>query len=535
MNKDIIYIDVEDDITAIVGKIKSSKEKIVALVPPSRVGVLQSAVSMRLLKRAGEQAGKRVVLISNNQSLQALAAAAQMPVAKNLQSKPELADVPVMKMDGDDIIDGELLSVGELDDSTKIDSAKDIAVDSVIAGSGAKMDSRRGVKKNSKAKVPNFSNFRKRLVWIGSGVVLLVAFLVWAIWFAPRATVVITAKTTSSTVDRNVTLALGGETDVENAVVRAVKQETKSDLAVEFAATGKKRVGDKASGTMKLTRTSVSSNPLTIPAGTSFSAGSFTFVSTENATLAGTGIGPGGIVQDDATVRVQAASIGEEYNLSSRNYQSSVGGFSAQGSAMAGGASREIIVVSEEDVQKASVALEEKKLDDLKNKLTESFGASSFVIGDSFSEQRSAPSSSVAVDGEASGAVTLKTTVTASMLAVEKQQMTDFLRGSIDREIKGKQAQKIYSDGADDVKFAQFSASGDSPRVRITANGTIGPNIDEAKVKEQSRGKRYGDIQTSLESISGINDVDVQFWPFWVRVVPDSADRITVEFKLEDA
>ena len=49
MNKDIIYIDTEDDITAIIGKIKSSKENVVVLVPPKRTGVLQSAVNLRLL------------------------------------------------------------------------------------------------------------------------------------------------------------------------------------------------------------------------------------------------------------------------------------------------------------------------------------------------------------------------------------------------------------------------------------------------------------------------------------------------------
>ena len=49
MNKDVIYIDVEDDITAIVGKVKASKERIIALVPPKRVGVLRSAVNMRLI------------------------------------------------------------------------------------------------------------------------------------------------------------------------------------------------------------------------------------------------------------------------------------------------------------------------------------------------------------------------------------------------------------------------------------------------------------------------------------------------------
>ena len=41
MNKDVIYIDVDDDVTAIIGKIKKAKEKIVAIVPPKRAGTLR--------------------------------------------------------------------------------------------------------------------------------------------------------------------------------------------------------------------------------------------------------------------------------------------------------------------------------------------------------------------------------------------------------------------------------------------------------------------------------------------------------------
>src|SRR4051812_40830772 len=115
MNKDVIYIDVEDDITAIIGKVKDAKEKIVALVPPKRVGVLQSAVNLRLLARAAGQVDKRLVLISSNAALSALAAAAKIPVAKNLQSKPELAEISALDIDnGEDVIDGAQLPVGEL-------------------------------------------------------------------------------------------------------------------------------------------------------------------------------------------------------------------------------------------------------------------------------------------------------------------------------------------------------------------------------------------------------------------------------------
>ena len=73
MNKDVIYIDTEDDITTIISKIKASKERIIALVPPRRIGVLQSAVNIRLLARAANSIDKRIVLITNDTVLAGLA------------------------------------------------------------------------------------------------------------------------------------------------------------------------------------------------------------------------------------------------------------------------------------------------------------------------------------------------------------------------------------------------------------------------------------------------------------------------------
>src|SRR5690606_18691684 len=115
MSKDTIYIDVEDDITAIIGKVKASGSKIVALVPPKRIGVLQSAVNLRLLARAAKQSDKRLVLISGNSALTALAASAGIPAARTLQSKPELAPPPDLDDNQtEDIIDGSELPVGDL-------------------------------------------------------------------------------------------------------------------------------------------------------------------------------------------------------------------------------------------------------------------------------------------------------------------------------------------------------------------------------------------------------------------------------------
>lgn len=539
MNKDVIYIDVEDDITNIVSKIKDSKARIVALVPPKRVGILQSAVNMRLLNRVAENAEKRIVLITGDQALSGLAAAARIPVAKTLQSRPEIAEIPAIDVDdGDDVIDGSEIPVGELADKAtpKARNKADDAIDAAIAEDEKPTKPAKPAKPagKGKPKVPDFNVFRKKLVLIGGGIVLFVLFMVWAIWFAPHATVVITAKTTTSTVDKSVTLKQDGKVDAANNTIKSLRQEQKKELSVDFTPTGKKKVGEKASGTMHLVRTSVSSLTLTIPAGTSFSSGDYTFVSTEPASLSGTSIGPGGVIQSVATVKVQATQVGSEYNLSSRSYSSNVSGFSAAGTAMSGGSSREVTVVSADDVAKAKVKLDAQKDTSLQSAVKALFPSSSIVINESYQEARSNPTPSVAVDHEASGTVQLKTTVTASMQGIDRSDMKQFLEDTLKKEIGSKKNQKIYNDGSNEVKFAQYSERNNAVQVRLTANAKIGPEIDEHKVKEQVKGRNYGDVQSSLESIEGVQDVDTKFSPFWVRTVPNNDKHISIEFKLDN-
>lgn len=113
MKKDVIYIDIEDDITAIIGKVKDAGSKIVALVPPKRIGVLQSAVNLKLLQKSASERGKHVVLITSDHSLNALAAGLKIPVAKNLQSRPEVPQLDAPKVADEEVINGEEISVGE--------------------------------------------------------------------------------------------------------------------------------------------------------------------------------------------------------------------------------------------------------------------------------------------------------------------------------------------------------------------------------------------------------------------------------------
>ena len=546
MNKDIIYIDVEDDITAIIGKVKQSREKIVVLVPPKRIGVLQSAVNLRLLSRTTTQSGKHLVLITTNGALTALAAAAKIPVAKNLPSTPEIGAAPDEDADiEEDIIDGSQLPVGELartaDRGTAF-TAVSPAVDEAVRENAAEEKGgrtapvrSRPVRTKSGVKVPNFDSFRKKLLLIGAGGLVLIGFLVWAIFFAPRANVVIAARTTDTPVNARVTLDPAATTTLQEGLLKSTTKQTKKDQTVEFAATGKKDVGNKATGSMKLTRTSPSATPVTVPAGTEFTASGLTFVSTQAATLTSQ-LTPSGFDPGSATVAVQATDIGDNYNLSARGYTSSVSGVDANGTDMAGGSKNTVTVVSADDVQKATEQLAEQKTDNIKRDLAKQFDGTFVVVDQSFKIDQANPSSAPAVDQESTdGKARLTSSVTYSLSAVAKSELKVYLDDYFKAQLKDKDDQRVYDNGSGEAKLSNISVvDGGKFGANLVASAKIGPKISDDEVKELAAGKRYGDIQASLEAIQGVESVDVEYSPFWVTSTPNDVKRISVEFKLSN-
>lgn len=541
MNKDVIHIDTEDDITSIIGKIKSSKERIIALVPPRRIGVLQSAVNIRLLARAAKSADKRVVIITSDNVLAGLAATADIPVAKTLQSKPEIAEIPALKVDDSDVIDGGQLPVGDMADSARKkpkDDKGSSEADTPDAANKNKSPGNSAKSNKKKPKIPDFNVFRKKFALIGGGVLLLITFLVWATWFVPHATVIITAKTKGVKVSETVKLTTDDTVSAKNDSIKVQKRELQKEISVEFAATGKKNVGEKATGSVKFSNSS--KNSVTIAAGTILKNNDLSYVLSSSVTV------PAATLSWDcsdrtcsgtATASVRAAEGGSQYNAASGSMSISVDGIKASlMSPTSGGTDKTATVVTASDVASAKSKLNEQKDNSLKNQLASSFGSSAKVITDSYSENRSDPVPSVAVDSEASGSVLLKSTITASMLAADKSDIKSFIDAKIrEDDIGDKKSQKIYDSGVDKAEFSQFTDRGGIQSLVVTANGKIGPEINEAKVKEQAKGRTYGDVQSSIESIEGVEDVDVKFSPFWVRSVPNDIKKINVEFKLKDA
>ncbi|MDB5167241.1 MAG: hypothetical protein JWN26_386 [Candidatus Saccharibacteria bacterium] len=554
MNKDVIYIDVEDDVTAIIGKIKASREKVIALVPPKRVGVLQSAVNLRLLDRMANSSNKHLVLITNNQALIALSAAAGIPVAKNLQSKPELAEITVLNVDDEeDIIDGSNLPIGELERTT--DRPKANAVDNAIdeldidnkkvdvaSGMGAVAIKQPKKSKNG-IKVPNFNAFRKRLFLGIAAFIVLVIFLIWANVYAPAATVIVTAKTIPSPVSGTVKLGGTAATNLTTGTLQTITQQAKQDMSVKFTATGSKTVGTAATGQV-IFKNCETATSQTIPSGTIItdSAGNNYTTQATVVVSGGTGSFNGCTSPGSSTaIAVTANDIGTGYNDPSGTVFS-VSGHSNNTNAylratastdIAGGDSHKATVVTDSDITQAQQALSQLSTDTIKKQLVAKFNASDVVISDSFTVASAASVSTPAVGAEATGQATLTASTTFVVTAIAKSDLDLYLKDQLTKQLTNASNQRIYDDGVSKVVLAGYANDGSDPAtVNLNTTGQVGPNIDATALKGQVKGKKSGEVQSLLSNISGVNDVTVNFSYPWVTTIPNDVNKIDVQFKL---
>lgn len=555
--KDVIYIDIEDDITAIIGKIKDASSKIVALVPPKRIGVLQSAVNLKLLQKSAGEADKRVVLITSDHSLTALAAGLKIPIAKNLQSRPEIPQMESPDIPDEEVIDGESLPVGELaavgagvakstkpvspasaadEISSQVDLRnlqKDDTKGLATAAKGA--DKPKGPKKPF-VKIPNFNDFRKKFFIIGGAAVLLIGFLVWAFAIAPHATITINAKTTSVSVDQTLSIdPTLAQSSVDDLKFKGNQQQMKKSASADFTATGTKDTGTKATGTVTLTNGN-DSNTKSVPAGTVMTASSGQrFVSTSGATVPGASVSGGSIVPGKAQVSVEASDIGTEYNVPAQGYTASgYESLSASGSDMKGGDKKTITVVSQEDVDKAKAGLAQQDSNAVKTDLKKQFSKDYLIIDESFSSSQANPSVSPAVGQEASKAkVTVDTTYT--LVGLARNDVDKLLNSALKSALDAKTDQSIYSNGSDKISFANFQKFDTGTyATRLSTTGYIGAKIDTVNLAKQLAGKRQGEIQATVDEIPNVGNVDIKFSPFWVNSAPSDPKKIEIKFTVSN-
>lgn len=553
-SKDTIYVDIDDEIIAIIDKVTSSKNKIVALVLPKRATALQSQVNMKLLRRAADDTNKNLVLVTSESGLMPLAGAAGIHVAKTPTSKPEIpqapaADEPVEDIDEPDSVPGEafdaraneqkpLSEVAGLDsaaalgdednDTIELDNSDKTPIPT------AKTDKPK-IGKDKKKKIPNFNRFRTglliaALVIIGLGVLAYFAFHVW-----PHATISIYTKQTSVPVSFTMNMSADtSQVDAPDSILPATVETSQKSYSQTVAASGQKDEGTPASGTITMTAVECGGsfgNAPDVPAGTGVSTNNLTYITQADTSFGFDHFKGGcGYFTANNSTPITAQNPGTNYNVGSATFQvSGRSDVSGTGSA-SGGTSNVVRVVQQSDIDSAKQQLASQNSSAIKQKLISQLQQAGLTpLTSTFSSNASNVSSS-ANPGDQADNVTVTENVTYLMYGYRTAQLEKLISAYTSQQVDlSKQGILDYG-----IAGASFKLNGQpttsSANVAFSTNVIVGPKLDVSKIKTQVEGKKAGDVRSELSSYGGVSKVQVDLSPFWVGSVPKNPSKIDIKF-----
>lgn len=577
MNKEVIYLEPEDDITDILTKLQQAEQKLVALVPPKKATMLRSAVNMKLVARVAKECEKVAVIVTADPAIIKMAMAAKIPVAKTLQSRPMVPTEESVKASEreEQVIDeetGEFTT--EKPEKSKKDNAKMASkassVDSDAHKSGsadtldlteeslendgkdAKNGKKPGQKSKNGLKVPSFEKYRKWIMIGVPAVIVLIIALVWAFVFAPSATITVAISSTSSNFNETVRFTTDPNVEDIAAGVLYVEQQTLEEkYNLDFSATGEADKGDKAKGVLRVVyNLSVKDYAgkgykFYIPEGETFTTSDgLSYKSTttsqiiswdgENLPINGCDNSPMGNINGTCRktfeVPVEAVVGGTDYNIAAGARWSAYDEIAAVSnpSSFSGGTTHMVKVVSEDDVKRIKEAILSEHERDGRSHIYEDLGNDDVAIDASFKAEIANAESTPAVGDEVGENTTPKLTaqVKYTIYYVSLDKVEEYIKQKADVE----EGQKIYSIGK--PYFERYSDIAEPARLKTSI--TTGPTVTEEDIFEKVKGHKTGEVQSLLRPINGVSSVEVRTPYFWVWSVPTDRNKVTITLTGED-
>lgn len=544
-SKDTIYVDVDDEITAIIDKVRSSDGKIVALVLPKRASVFQSVVNMKLLKRSAEAVKKNLVLVTTESSLMPLAGSVGLHVAATPQSKPEIPPATQPLAGVDDVLEAAAepdqaytaenagdRPIGELAGQTNGNDVETVALpasDEAVTNPVGTAETT----KTKRIKIPSFNKFRLRLFLGALFIILIVVGLYFALKILPKATIAISTNTSTLNASLTMTLDTSATTlDTTKLVVPAKAEQQQVSTSQQVNTTGQKNTGTVASGTITMTATECAPNlgqPAVVPAGTGVSTSGLTFITQADTKFAASGIGKGSCVTYQAlsSTAMTAQNGGTKFNVSDASFtvanRSDVTG---SGSAT-GGTDNIIQIVTQADIDNAKQKLASQDTASVKTSLEQTLQKDGmYPVPVTFVAGTPAVTTSNNV-GDQATTVTVTQAVTYSMYGAKQADLDTLVKANVDTQINTSE-QVILDDGLSAASMAVVGSGTGTQQISLQTTATVGPDINITTIKKQIAGKQLGDVKASITNIPGVTSVNVHFSPFWVSSVPINPAKVTV-------
>ena len=578
---EIIYLEPDDDITAVIGRIKEITPQTVSLVIPRGGNIAQSVVNLKLLKREVEKIGKQVSLVTNDKISRNLSSQVGITVyssvheAKNARPVETVAvgtTVPAanqLKINRYNKEDDEL---DQKEENLASESSAPEPVETAASEESAtpvekpipqepdnhpisNIPQHRPVEQGMKGGVPpqnvpvgsrfrskNVSSRKKPLIIIASSFVVLA--LASSIIFLPKADASIILKTeniadaSTVTLNKNLKNIDQAALSVPGTLVSADEELTK-----EFPATGAKNAGTKATGQVVFYNYDYNdANPKSIPAGTTLVASGKNFVTSAAVTIPISKAETiGGVTKVtpsiSAKVAITASDAGEAYNLAPSKFN--VANYSASqrelvyaqsDAALSGGTTRNITIVSDDDIAKAKEAtkaeLNQKLIDKISTQVSKDnkkIIASSLVLTEKSSE-------SSKKSGDEASNFTYKILDTGEAIVFVESDVRKMIVEKITSGLGPDQM--VVRPEKSEINYVLKESKLEEGKITLdtTFSGKKGKKYDGNLIKKQITNKKYGTALSTIQGLAEVEKAELTVWPKFIPRTPLIGSRVKVNF-----
>lgn len=554
-----IYINLEDDVSKIVSRLKHNPGKQVVLVCPKRCYLFNDSINLRLLKKQTDLLKKEIFILTMDErgQLYAKEAGFQLKFLPKAGGSKAMSDIQRPQKQSGEQASGMAgpiaATVSEIKNFAHklMPESRPAAAPRVLRKSppnvinsslsGKKLEITETLfPKELEAEYIRPQNNRKSASGkIAVGILTLSIALAGLLYFVilPRASVVVYPKTEIVTRDMEIGMSASLQSmDPAKLALPAVKVDETVNLGDKFQSRGKKQVGNKSSGAVQIYN--FTKLPINLKAGTTvLMAGSrnyqlaadvqgvrpTTYKNAKTKEIDESSLGP--------TVDVVAASGGEDYNLPAgtrMEITNQVFGSKPQllyaktATEISGGTTRYLSVISQEDIDAAKAQLTAGSLEEIRAKLTNTgltlpeksyiFDVSSFATDNPVGTETA--NFNANLQAKLSG------------LAFKTDDLNNLINQRIVQTLAANKSLVISKENPLIVKVKGFDLNTQVAQLTVHFEGKAVYSINLAGFASQLTGKTQTEVNELLRSKADIDKVEITLAPAWQKNFPLFAGKI---------
>ncbi|MCK4892197.1 MAG: hypothetical protein KAS78_06020 [Candidatus Pacebacteria bacterium] len=329
--------------------------------------------------------------------------------------------------------------------------------------------------------------------------------------------------------------------DAINSKIPLEKIEITSEKSENYPTTGKKQVQEKASGEIMVFN-EYSSSPQRIVASTRFlskESGKL-FRIKDAVTIPGFSRVEGVDVPGQIAIKVYADKIGEEYNIGSDSFhlpglQGSAkyaAIYARSTKAMSGGIDKEAVYFSQSDYVTAKENLVKIVEDESEKSFLNKISENDLFLEDTKKEEKLEINTDIEVGNIADNfQMSVKADIRA--FSISKADLDEIINEKINLRLD---TNKKLLDNSRSYKVGEIKIDEDEKiTVPIHINQGLIIKVDIEKLKKDVADKSEVELKSYFSNMNGVKSTNISFWPFWVKSIPSSYEKINIAIDINDS